>query len=419
MKVSIIIPVYNEEKTIKEVIERVAEADILGMEKEIIVVDDGSSDTTREVLASLRRPLKVICKERNEGKGSALRAGMREAQGDIILIQDADLEYDPSDYQKILQPIASGLDDVVYGSRNIEKNPASSFFFYWGGRFITEIANILYGASLTDLPTCYKVFRKDVIAGIEFKEKGFEFCEELTAKLLKRGYDILEVPISYTPRGKKEGKKLRWTHGLRAIRTLMRERFSVDHKDFNVLDIFIRSLREKKVVPNIPKDARMLDIGCADGHFIISQSPRIREGIGIDPFVTREIHLGKIKILPQSVEDIASYHNNSFDIATMLAVLEHLDDPKKALRECWRVLSRNGLLLLTTPSLKAEGILHILAQIGMISRKEIEDHKRHFSKEELMRILEEAGFLKEDITIEPFEFGYNYFVKARKARKSQ
>jgi len=224
-KLSIIMPVYNERDTVREVIESVLGAP-LTLEKELVVVDDGSTDGTSEILDALDLSrVKVIRQVPNQGKGAALRRGLREATGDIVIIQDADMEYDPRDYQKLIDPIVSGEATVVYGSRQLGENTFSYRRFYFGGLFLSWLTNLLYGSDITDEPTCYKVFRKDVIDSIELKCKRFEFCPEVTAKVLKRGIKIVERPISYNPRSISEGKKINWKDGVEAILTLLKYRF--------------------------------------------------------------------------------------------------------------------------------------------------------------------------------------------------
>jgi len=224
-KLSIIMPVYNERDTVLDVIRMVLDAP-LTLEKELIVVDDGSTDGTAEVLQSIDMPsVKVVLQERNQGKGSAIRRGLPEATGDIVIIQDADTEYDPRDYQKLVDPIVSGEAQVVYGSRQLGNNTFSYRRYYLGGIFLSWLTNLLYGSHITDEPTCYKVFRKDVIDSINLKCKRFEFCPEVTAKVLKRGIRIVERPISYYPRSISEGKKIRWKDGVEAILTLLKYRF--------------------------------------------------------------------------------------------------------------------------------------------------------------------------------------------------
>ncbi|MCX8082112.1 MAG: glycosyltransferase family 2 protein [bacterium] len=236
MKLSVIIPVYNERFTILEIIKKVEEVPV---EKEIIVVDDGSTDGTREILQRFsqdslypdnklnkdREHLKIIFKEKNEGKGSAIKEGLKNITGDIVVIQDADLEYNPMDWIKMLKVMEEKRADVIYGSRVLGKGEKSSLSFYLGGRLLSLLTNFLYRSNITDEPTCYKMFRTEIIKRINLKCKGFEFCPEVTAKVLKSGYKIYEVPITYKPRKIKEGKKIRWYDGLVAIWVLVKYRF--------------------------------------------------------------------------------------------------------------------------------------------------------------------------------------------------
>ncbi len=223
MKLSVIIPVFNEKDTISEVISRVKNTPF---DKEIIVVDDGSSDGTSEVLKSWEGDAVILSHGRNMGKGSAVRTGLSRATGDAVIIQDADLEYNPQDYGRLLEPIEKGLVHVVYGSRNVSgKNPRSSLSFYLGGVLLSKLTNLLYGSNLTDEATGYKVFRTEIIKKLCIRSKGFEFCPEVTGKLIRGGYRILEVPISYNPRQKSEGKKITWKDGLQAVFNLVKYRF--------------------------------------------------------------------------------------------------------------------------------------------------------------------------------------------------
>lgn len=223
MLLSVIMPVYNEKNTLIEILNRI---EAVPIEKEIIIVDDGSTDGTRQILRDIKdENIKVILHERNQGKGAAIKTGLREATGEIVIIQDADLEYEPMDYLKLIPLIESGKAQVVYGSRTLGSNKRSYHRYYWGGQFVTLVTNILYGLKITDEPTCYKMFKKEVIDRIQLDCTGFEFCPEVTAKVTRLGYKIHEVPISYHPRSFEEGKKIKWRDGLIAIWTLLKYRF--------------------------------------------------------------------------------------------------------------------------------------------------------------------------------------------------
>ena len=225
------IPAYNEAPTLESVLDKVA-AVKMSLNMEIIVVDDGSKDGTPDIarawasrhLDDKRLSIRVITKE-NGGKGTAVRRGIEESSGEYVIIQDADLEYDPNDYVKLLEPMIAGDAEVVYGSRITGPDKPGSLKFYWGGRMVTLATNLLYWSNLTDEPTCYKLFRGDLIRAIPLECTGFEFCPEVTAKVLKRGLHIAEVPIRYFPRSIEEGKKIRAWDGVLALWELLKRRF--------------------------------------------------------------------------------------------------------------------------------------------------------------------------------------------------
>ncbi|MBI3551229.1 MAG: glycosyltransferase family 2 protein [Elusimicrobia bacterium] len=226
MKISIVIPVYNERATIKELLERVRR---LALDKEIIVVDDGSKDGSREILKSEIEGLpgvRVFYQSVNQGKGAALRRGFDEARGDIVMVQDADLELDPEDILRIVAPVVEGRAEVVYGSRfmNAASRPAS--LSYWANRFLTSLTNLLYGAVVTDMETCYKCCRAPVLKRFRIESDRFDFEPEITAKLLRLGYAIHEIPVGYHPRTSSQGKKIGWRDGFKAIYTLLKYRFA-------------------------------------------------------------------------------------------------------------------------------------------------------------------------------------------------
>lgn len=227
MKISIIIPVYNEADTIVQTIEAVKKSDVCA-DKEIIIVDDGSKDRTPEVLNSLMdKNIKILRHDKNQGKGRALKTGFNHASGDILIIQDADLEYDPCEYAALLDPIINHNADVVYGSR-LSGGRTVRVYMFWhktGNAVLTFLTNLLYNATITDMETGYKVFKKEVINNLNIKSRDFTVEAELTAKIFKRKYKVYEVPISYYGRSYAEGKKIRWYHGISAIWALIKYKF--------------------------------------------------------------------------------------------------------------------------------------------------------------------------------------------------
>ena len=226
--VDIIIPVYNEEDTIENVIDVVDNVDFCGLKKNIIIVDDCSTDSTRSILKKYEDKFKVIYKDKNGGKGSAVSIGFKNAMSDIVVIQDADLEYDPNDYEELIRLIIKDKADVVYGSRLTGAKPSRSFMFtHWlGNKVLTLTTNILYGATLSDMETCYKAFNTKFLQGIEIKSDRFDFEPEITAKVLKRHARLYELPISYYGREYSEGKKITWIDGFHAIWALLKFRFT-------------------------------------------------------------------------------------------------------------------------------------------------------------------------------------------------
>lgn len=228
MRLSVLIPAFNEASHIAEVIARVRAAARPDLSLEIVVVDDGSVDGTARVVEGLAgADLRLIRHEANRGKGAAIRSGLPATTGDAVLVQDADLEYDPGDYPALLRPVREEGAQVVYGSRILGGNPRSYLRFYWGGRFVTAVFNLLYGRRLTDLTTCYKLFRRDLLVSLPLRCERFEFCPEVTAMVARRGIAIREVPIGYSPRSIAQGKKIRWHDGVSALWTLARLRLGL------------------------------------------------------------------------------------------------------------------------------------------------------------------------------------------------
>jgi glycosyltransferase involved in cell wall biosynthesis len=223
---SIIVPVYNEENTVLPLLKKVHQVKLFGLKKQIIVVNDGSTDKTAQALKKVKIPnCKIIQYEKNRGKGAAIRTAIPHTTGDFVIIQDADLEYDPADYEKVLELLLNGKADVVYGSRFLGVHRSFLFWHYVGNKLLTLVTNILYDAVLTDMETCYKAFKGDLIRSLKLRSNRFDFEPEVTAKVLKRRSKLFEVPISYNGRDFAEGKKITWRDGFVAMTTLIRYRF--------------------------------------------------------------------------------------------------------------------------------------------------------------------------------------------------
>jgi glycosyltransferase involved in cell wall biosynthesis len=224
-KLSVIVPVFDERNTVVEIVRRMRAVD-LPVDLEVVIVDDGSTDGTRDVLRQLAdSTVRVITHDANRGKGSAIRSGLAQVTGDLVLVQDADLEYDPEDWPKLLTPILRGKARVVYGSRFTGERRNMLFLHWVGNRFLSLVTNVLYNTTLSDMETCYKLFDRSLLDGITLRAQRFEFEPEVTAKILRRGIRIYEVPISYTGREFDEGKKITWRDGFIALWTLVKYRF--------------------------------------------------------------------------------------------------------------------------------------------------------------------------------------------------
>ena len=226
---TVIMPVFNERTTVAEVIRRMRAVD-LPFTLEIIAVDDGSSDGSDKVLEALEdSTVRVMRHQKNQGKGAAIRTGLAEARGDLVLIQDADLEYDPNDWPKLLEPILRGKARVVYGSRFTGERKNMLFWHWVGNRFLSLVTNVLYNTTLSDMETCYKLFDRRVLDGLTVVSDRFDFEPEITAKVLRRGHRIYEVPISYAGREPEEGKKITWRDGFGALKALIKFRFTTEY----------------------------------------------------------------------------------------------------------------------------------------------------------------------------------------------
>ncbi|MCP4176666.1 MAG: glycosyltransferase [bacterium] len=539
MKLSIVIPVYNEINTLDEILAKVKAAPLPDkIEKEIIIIDDYSTDGTKELLGSYKsKNIKVIFHEKNKGKGAALKTGYSNCTGDIVIVQDADLEYDPNEYTKLITPILENKADVVYGSRFAGQS-ARRIIYFWhsiGNKILTLLSNMFSDLNLTDMETCYKVFRSSIIKNLHLEENRFGVEPEVTAKIASLAKNenirIYEIGISYYGRTYTEGKKIGFKDGLRAawciwkynstysaktikyivngsivalfqllimwamVRTLNIQEFqsmnianiiSIElallfafflHSKITwqqkfktktnflsklikfhlvtfisifiriilfyflatvgiyylintliciivavlinffgydkivfkepLLEPFLRFCRRNKIV-NIIKNinhCQLMDIGCGYNHKFLSQVEKhIDLGVGID-FKVPELNGKKIKTKTMRLDDKLPYGESSFDIVTMLAVLEHLSKPNELIKEIHRVLKPGGKLLLTVPSKKAQPVLEFLAfKLHIISQKEIMDHKNYYNRKELSNLVSD---------IDGFEIEYHEYFQLK------
>jgi len=402
MKLSVIIPVYNEINTIGEILSRVLEVDL---PKEVIVVDDCSMDGTREFLKEWevgrkkesKDEVRIFYQPQNMGKGAALRSGFKEATGEIVIIQDADLEYHPHEYPKLIEPILDGRAEVVYGSRFLGTPRRVLMFRHTlGNKLLTFLSNLCTDLNLTDMETGYKVFKKEVLEHLLLKSNRFGFEPEVTAKIAKMNYRIYEVPISYSGRDYWEGKKIKWMDGLKAIFSILRYNFF----DSETEDIVYQTLQKMKKLHRYNQwiflkfrpflGSRVLEVGSGVGNitkFLLDRELIIATDVEPKYLALLKNTFGKykkfmIEPLNLSGTELERYRSYLIDSVICFNVLEHIEQDEKPLKNIFNLLEPRGRLLLLVPS--HPWLYGSLDQhLG---------HHRRYGKKELKNKLETLGF---------------------------
>jgi glycosyltransferase involved in cell wall biosynthesis len=405
MKLSVVMPVYNEAETVREIVAQVL---AVPLEKEILIVDDGSTDGTRDVLRELdgKDGIRVFLQPKNQGKGAAVSVGFRHATGEVVVVQDADLEYDPREYLKLLEPIETGHADVVYGSRFLGGG-ARRVLYFWhtvGNRFLTLASNMFTNLNLTDMETCYKMFRREVVQSLRIESRRFGIEPEITAKVARRGYRIYEVPISYYGRTYEEGKKIGWKDAFSALATIVKYGLRESEDPRNVGHVTLTRMARLEpynrwLVSRFEHalGRRILEIGAGFGN--ITRHLKGRELVvasDLDPVALehlkgtfREDPSVRVASYRFPLDAAAREEIRALDVDTVvcLNVLEHIEDDRATLVNMREALRPGGNLVLLVPA--------FARLYGSLD--EHLHHFRRYEREELDAKIREAGFVLEDL----------------------
>ncbi len=421
---SVVVPCYNERGTIRELLSRVL---AIPVSKEIIVVDDGSTDGSDqfvEALAQRELSIQLLRHERNLGKGAALRTGFAAARGEVVIVQDADLEYDPREYPRIIQPILDGDADVVYGSR-FEGYPRR-VMLYWhtvANRFLTWLSNLTTNLNLTDVMTGYKAFRREIVQSLNIRSHGFSVEVELTAKVARRSYRLYEVPISYHGRDLWEGKKITWVDGLKSMWAIAKYGFFVkgdsEASGYVTLERMGKLSRYndwiwQSIAPYVGD--RVLEVGAGVGNMTrVMYGRELIVATDVDTaylhiLENRFAHTPTVRVarLDLGTDETLRFKADRFDTVVCLNVLEHIENDEGALQRLYDILVPGGKLLLFVPAdQKLFGTMD--TQVG---------HYRRYSREELQRVMESAGFATEKVWYQNYVGRFGWWLNGRVLKRA-
>ncbi len=419
VKLSIVMPAYNEKRTLREIVDRVLAVDLGDLEKELIIVDDGSTDGTRDILATLdgTSGIRVVYQPANQGKGAAVARGLKEATGDIMLIQDADLEYNPDEYPMLLRPILRGDADVVYGSRFLGSPQGHRVLYFWhsiGNKMLTLLSNMVSGLNLTDMETCYKAMTREVVKRLDLRSKRFGVEPEITCKVARLRARIYEVPISYNGRTYAEGKKIGFKDAVQAAWTILRfSRWEAPESDVGA--VTLRRMSKLGVYNRWLHDQfdsflgrRVLEVGSGVGNqtrYFVDRDRVIASDI--EPHYVQELRstVGqrsnvrvasfRFPLTPADREDLAT---EQIDSIVCMNVLEHIENDRETLTDFARVLPEKGHLVLLVPAMPSI--------YGSLDKHL--DHFRRYDREPLRQLLTETGFEVEALRYlnQPGVFGW-------------
>ncbi len=408
MKLSIVMPAYNEKRTVREIVGRVRAVDLGGLEREILIVDDGSTDGTRDLLREMdgKNGIRVLLQPRNLGKGAAVWTGLRASTGDIVVIQDADLEYDPNEYPLLLGPILAGKADVVYGSRFLGNPHGHRVLYFWhtvGNRLLTLMSNVFSNLNLTDMETCYKMMTREVVDRLDLESKRFGIEPEITCKVARMHARIFEVPISYSGRTYEEGKKIGFSDGLQAVWVILKYfRWEAPRGD-----VGMRTLRRMSALAPYNKwlhdrfephlGQRILEVGSGVGNqtrYFVDREHVVASDV--EAHYVRELRArfgdrSNVRVasyrFPLSGADHEALRAEAVDTIVCLNVLEHIEDDAGTLHDFAAVLPPGGRLVLLVPALESlYGTLDV--HLG---------HYRRYEKEPLEALVKASGFAIDEI----------------------